>query len=105
MSDTYDLLFLADKHTIANTKILDIVWAAVQVELNLEVAATMLLSCLLIFVGDHKVIDNSFLQWRVLLTTIGNNLTIVVIFPSILWHILYFNFREIPVHDMKPTLM
>ena len=54
-------MFLADEYTIAYTKVLDVVRTAVQVELNLEVAATVLFGCLLIFVGDHKVVDNSLL--------------------------------------------
>ena len=59
-----DWLLLSDKHSIANTQILDQENTAVWVKLDLEVSATMLLSCLLILVWNDKVIDNTFLNNR-----------------------------------------
>ena len=59
-----DWLLLSDKHSIANTQILDQENTAVWVKLDLEVSATMLLSCLLVLVWNDKVINNTFLNNR-----------------------------------------
>ena len=58
---TYNRLLLADKHTIANSKILNQISIRVDIVADLEVLASMSFSSLLILVGNHEIVDNFFL--------------------------------------------
>ena len=58
----HDGLLLPDENTVANSKVFDQIGALVRLKLNLEVASTMLLCCLFVFVWDDEVVDHTFLD-------------------------------------------
>ena len=57
---TYNWVFLANKNSIADTKVFDQVLFGIRLVLDLEMAASVLLCSLFILVWNHKVIDNMF---------------------------------------------
>ena len=57
--ETYDGMFLTDEHAVADAKIFDQVRSRIDVVLDLEMAAAVLLGCLLVLVRDDEVIDDS----------------------------------------------
>jgi hypothetical protein len=59
---TYDGLFLPDEDTVANSEVLDEVVIRIKVELDLEVATSVLLGRLLVLVRDHEVVHHSLLR-------------------------------------------
>lgn len=59
---TYDGLFLPDEDTVANSEVLDEVVIRVKVELDLEVATSVLLGRLRVLVRDHEVVHHSLLR-------------------------------------------
>lgn len=69
----YDRFFLSDENTIANPEVFNEVVVRLQVKLNLEMAASVLLCSLRVLVRDHKVVHYSLLQ-----SLNSNNLTMVV---------------------------
>lgn len=58
---TYEWCFLSNEDTVANTKVSHKVRLTLCIKLDLEVAATMLFCCLVVFRRDHKIIHNMFL--------------------------------------------
>ena len=57
---TYHRMLLSDKNAIADAQILDqVAHRVVHIEANLEMAASMLLSCLLVLVWDDEIIDDA----------------------------------------------
>ena len=63
---TYYRLLLPDEHSISDAEILDKVGPTVQIVLDLEVSAPVLLSCLLVFVWNYKVVHHTFLELNLL---------------------------------------
>lgn len=59
---TYDGLFLPDEDTVANPEVLDEVVIRIKVELDLEVATSVLLGRLRVLVRDHEVVHHSLLR-------------------------------------------
>lgn len=59
---TYDGLFLPDEDTVANSEVLDEVVIRIKVELDLEVATSVLLGRLRVLVRDHEVVHHSLLR-------------------------------------------
>ena len=55
-------LLLSDEDSIAHTQVLDEIGRRIDIVLDLEVTATMLLCSLLVFVGDDEVVDDAFLE-------------------------------------------
>lgn len=62
MRRTYNRFFLSDEHPIADAQVLDEVVVRVEVELNLEVSASVLLRRLRVLVGNNEVVHDSFLK-------------------------------------------
>ncbi len=75
----HNWVFLAHENAIANSQIFDQIKASLNVIADLEVSTSVLLGSLLVFVWNHKVIYDAFLQQIKLKE---------VIFESFLfWHI------------------
>jgi hypothetical protein len=63
--------FLSDKDSVPNAKIPHVITLAFEIKLDLEVAAAVLLSGLLVFGGDHEIVDYMFLQLLIALYNCG----------------------------------
>ena len=58
----YEGLFLAYENSIPNSEVSHEVCLTLSIKLDLEVATPMLFCCLVVLRGDHKIVDNVFLN-------------------------------------------
>lgn len=88
MRRTYNRFFLSDEHPVADAQVLDEVVVRVEVELNLEVSASVLLRRLRVLVGNYEVVHDSFLNSQCALKTYDCRLLLVeaglVLFDALL---------------------